>query len=82
MFAIGAGWDARVEDNELNISWARDFKAALAAHLTGGVYVNEPAPDVDNWKAAYFGDNYERLRSVKRRYDPIGLFVNTEHNLL
>jgi FAD/FMN-containing dehydrogenase len=82
MFAAGAAWDGRVEDNESNMSWARGFKAALGAHLTGGVYVNEPAPDVDDWKAAYFGDNYERLRSVKRRYDPIGLFVNTEHNLL
>jgi hypothetical protein len=41
---------------------------------TGGVYPNFPDPDLDDWARAYHGANLERLREVKARYDPDGVF--------
>ena len=41
---------------------------------TGGVYPNFPDPDLDEWARAYHGANLERLREVKARYDPDGVF--------
>ena len=28
----------------------------------------------ENWQQTFFGDNYDRLLSVKKQYDPTGLF--------
>ncbi|KAH8175246.1 FAD binding domain-containing protein [Sarocladium implicatum] len=51
-----------------------EFNPQLA-RLTpgGGAYMNEADFREPNWKETWFGDNYERLATVKRRYDPHGL---------
>ncbi|OTB00611.1 hypothetical protein M426DRAFT_267397 [Hypoxylon sp. CI-4A] len=36
----------------------------------GGAYVNEAVFDNPNWKADYFGENYNRLLEIKNKYDP------------
>lgn len=56
--------------------WASDYWAAVHAHNPhGGGYVNFMMDDEgeDRVKASY-GGNYERLRAVKRNYDPANLF--------
>ena len=60
---------ARGGDQWLDRSWTRAH-----AHASGRVYPNFPDPDLDDWAAAYHGGNAERLRAVKRRYDPERLF--------
>jgi hypothetical protein len=35
-----------------------------------GAYLNEADVYEPNWKQAFFGDNYERLLSIKQKYDP------------
>jgi FAD/FMN-containing dehydrogenase len=42
---------------------------------SGGVYPNFPDPDLEGFARAYHGANLERLRRVKARYDPDGLFA-------
>jgi FAD/FMN-containing dehydrogenase len=41
---------------------------------SGGVYPNFPDPELEDALRAYHGGNLERLRSVKQRYDPDGVF--------
>jgi Berberine and berberine like len=41
---------------------------------SGRVFQNFPDPDLDHWAEAYYGTNYDRLISVKARYDPDDFF--------
>jgi FAD/FMN-containing dehydrogenase len=43
-----------------------------------GAYVSESNFFRENWQQAYWGSNYARLASVKKKYDPTGLFFG--HN--
>lgn len=60
-------------DDERHRSSVREFAAAMEPFSTGGVYVNFSA-DADAVSAAYGGEKFERLRALKRRYDPTNLF--------
>jgi len=40
-----------------------------------GSYVAESDYFADGWQRAYWGENHARLRTIKARYDPHGLFV-------
>jgi FAD/FMN-containing dehydrogenase len=60
--------------DEANIAWARDMYAALRPFATEGVYVNNLGDEgADRVKAAY-GENYDRMVALKRKYDPDNLF--------
>ena len=64
-------------------SWAKKYWKDLTPHSSQtGSYVNWMMPDEDQIrvKAAY-GANYERLVSLKRKYDPDNLF-NMNHNIV
>lgn len=54
--------------------WAQEMRDVIHPHGTGGVYANFAEPDLTDWERAYYGDNAERLREIKRRYDPDGVF--------
>jgi len=57
------------------IAWARALFDALAPHATGGVYVNfMPGDEAQRVSQGAYGANYERLASLKARYDPENLF--------
>lgn len=49
-----------------------DVLRALAPE--NGSYVSESNFFEDDWKNSYWGSNYPRLASIKKRYDPDGLF--------
>ena len=54
--------------------WVRRTFDACAPYATGGTYVNALAAD-GSIGEAYRGDVLARLREVKRRYDPRGVFA-------
>jgi FAD/FMN-containing dehydrogenase len=60
-------------DDEKNISWTRNFWNEVAP-LTEGVYVNHLGPDDDPRIANAFGSNYDRLKAIKKKYDPDNFF--------
>lgn len=39
-----------------------------------GAYLNEADPNEPRWQETFFGDNYERLLAVKRKWDPKNVF--------
>jgi hypothetical protein len=55
--------------------WVRDFWSALEPHQTGSVYVNFLMSEgEERIREAYGAKKYERLKALKRRYDPGNLF--------
>ncbi len=60
--------------NDANTRWVRDYYAATAPHSEAGGYVNFMAGDDQDRVAANYKGNYERLRTVKRAYDPDNVF--------
>jgi FAD/FMN-containing dehydrogenase len=69
-------------DTESNIAWTRETFAALQPYLGAGRWLNYLGDDQaeDAIRAAY-GPNYERLKAVKRRYDPDNVF-HLNHNIV
>lgn len=62
-------------DNQANIDWTRGLFAAIEPFRASGVYVNYlDADDIANRTGEGFGGNLERLRAIKARYDPTGVF--------
>jgi FAD/FMN-containing dehydrogenase len=79
--ALGV-WDDAAHDEE-HIAWARTTAAILESHsATGGGYLNYGASDepIERVRAAYGDANFDRLRHLKRRYDPGNLF-RFNHNI-
>jgi len=72
-FHILAGWMDPAEDEEV-MSWTRAFHRAMTAYSTGGVYVNLLAEDEPGRVPAAYGNNFERLVRLKKRWDPDNLF--------
>lgn len=74
---MGAGWTKNTSpemrtriQNTISAS-VQPFKALTPG---GGCYMNEGDWMEENWEHTFFGENYDRLLAVKRRYDPSGLF--------
>jgi FAD/FMN-containing dehydrogenase len=76
----GARWEDATKDEEC-VDWVRECHAALAEHVTAGVYMNFLGhdEDEDRLRTAY-GDNYARLQKIKARYDP-GNFFHVNQNI-
>jgi FAD/FMN-containing dehydrogenase len=65
-------WESPADDEE-QIDWARSTAATAAPYsLQGGGYLNYMQADepVERVRAAYGTETFERLRAVKRQYDP------------
>jgi FAD/FMN-containing dehydrogenase len=83
-----AGWNLLIPTvwtdpagTDANIRWTRETFADLQPHLETRRWLNYLGDDqgLDAIRAAY-GPNYDRLRDVKRRYDPDNVF-HLNHNI-
>jgi FAD/FMN-containing dehydrogenase len=68
-------------DTAANIAWTKDTLAAVSEHLVARRWLNYLADDdADDAIRAAYGQNYDRLVEVKRRYDPGNVF-HLNHNI-
>lgn len=76
---IASSWE-RPEDDARNIAWTRECWQAMKPFSTGGVYLNFLTDDEgpDRTAAAYGQATLDKLASLKRKYDPRGLFRHTK----
>lgn len=72
-FGLTVGWSDPADDEEM-MGWGRDLYEAMAPYGTGAVYVNYLDHDEDDRVPNAYGDNYQRLKELKRQWDPDGLF--------
>jgi FAD/FMN-containing dehydrogenase len=71
-FEIIAFWDEPTE-TEANIAWC-DRCFAATSPFSGEVYVNSLDAGEGHLVREAYGPNWERLRHIKRRYDPTNFF--------
>jgi FAD/FMN-containing dehydrogenase len=71
-------WNDPSEDAP-GIAWARDFFASAKSHASAGGYVNFMTGDEAERVPAAYGRNYDRLKAIKRRYDPENIFRHNQN---
>jgi FAD/FMN-containing dehydrogenase len=71
---IAANWTDPA-DTERNMRWTRELYEVLQRHLPHGVYVNDLDRDEGDERVRHaYGENYERLVTLKKKYDPTNFF--------
>jgi hypothetical protein len=75
MLSIDSIW-SKPQDDAANIVWTREFWSHMQRHSNGRLYLNFPGHgEGENLVQDAFGrDAYERLVTVKKKYDPANLF--------
>jgi FAD/FMN-containing dehydrogenase len=61
-------------DNEKNTKWVKDYYKAIQPHSSSGGYVNFMAGDDQERIRDNYKGNYDRLVTIKKKYDPGNLF--------
>ena len=72
--SVIVGVDPDPANKEKISAWAKDYWTALHPYSAGGAYVNFMMEEGDDRIRATYGNNYDRLAKIKRRYDPGNLF--------
>jgi FAD/FMN-containing dehydrogenase len=74
---IGLSWSAmeRREVVARSRAWQDRFYEAMRPFSTGGAYQNFADPSLQDWRAAYYGDNLARLERIKKAVDPDRVFA-------
>lgn len=68
-------------DIDIVSQWTRQFWSDLEPFAGDTIYVNHISGDEPSRIETAFGPNYNRLREVKRTYDPDNVFT-VNHNIL
>ncbi len=72
-FLIGSQW-SNATDSDRNVQWTRALFEAMEPHLEESVYVNNLGDEGPLRVQAAYGENYPRLATLKRTYDPANFF--------
>jgi FAD/FMN-containing dehydrogenase len=77
---INAVWLEGDPEADRHVQWVRDTYAALEPHSGGRVYVNFLEDEgQDRVRAAYGPARHDRLKALKRRYDPDNLLRGNQN---
>jgi FAD/FMN-containing dehydrogenase len=72
--SVMVGVDPDPANAELIKKWTIDYWEALHPHSAGGAYVNFMMDEGQERVQATYRNNYERMASIKNKYDPNNLF--------
>ncbi|GLC27627.1 FAD-binding oxidoreductase [Roseisolibacter agri] len=76
---VHARWEDRTADDAF-VAWARNVYTVAAPYAAaGGAYVNFMTADEGNRVRAAYGANYDRLASIKAKYDPSNVFRTNQN---
>jgi hypothetical protein len=76
---IWSTWEDASKSQE-NIRWTRESWASMRSFLVEGSYVNYVSDEGDAFARAAYGPNYDRLVSLKNKFDPTNFF-RMNHNI-
>jgi FAD binding domain-containing protein/berberine-like enzyme len=68
-----AGWDSPAETDK-NILWARQCWESMQPFFERCAYVNDLGDEGEQRVKDAFGENYDRLLALKKKYDPANFF--------
>ena len=71
---VVAGLDPDPANAGAITEWAREYWKALRPYTMGNAYVNFMMEEGEDRIKATYGDNYQRLVAVKKKYDPTNFF--------
>lgn len=77
MTTPGVRWHDEGDDLK-TVNWLKMASGRIAAHAVPGAYVNFIA-ETDGPGQTPFGANFDRLREIKRRFDPTNLFRSNQN---
>jgi hypothetical protein len=63
-----------LKESDKNVGWARRCYEIAEPFLKAGAYVNYLADEGESRVRDAYGINYQRLREIKKKYDPTNLF--------
>src|SRR6204780_2019141 len=64
----------KARDREQSWNWVEEFYRTMEPLSTGAVYVNDLEDEGDARVRAAYGDKYQRLSLIKRKFDPQNFF--------
>jgi hypothetical protein len=76
LMELDTGWTGQDAPHvaEANLDWLQTLSGEIRPQVSPFAYQNFIDPTLKTWRSAYYGQNYDRLVSVKRRYDRNRLF--------
>jgi FAD/FMN-containing dehydrogenase len=76
---VWSNWESP-SDSEKNIQWTRDCWSAMKPFLISSSYGNYVSDEGDAVAREAYGSNYDRLVTLKNKYDPTNFFC-MNHNI-
>ncbi|TMI88949.1 MAG: FAD-binding oxidoreductase [Bacteroidetes bacterium] len=77
-FLVTSLW-TNPEDSEKNIQWTREFYDAMKPFMANAVYLNYIGDEGEERVKQGYGNKYEKLAILKRKYDPENMFCNNQN---
>ena len=68
------GIDPDPKNKETIAQWTKEYFDALHPYSAGGAYVNFMMEEGQERVRTSFGENYDRLAAIKKKYDPTNFF--------
>ena len=73
-----ASFWSKAADSARRVQNLNQLYAKMRPHMSGGAYVNYCDLEIRDWEKAYWGENVERLKDIKRKYDRDNVFAHPQ----